>query len=505
MNDRIKPAQLSRSAEVKSRLDYPVIDTDVHTIDYTPLLEDYVAKYGGVKLVDQFRGKGGKDGKSWYEQSPEERHANRSVRGPWWGRVTRNTLDLATYAIPELLYQRQEEYGSDYSVLFPNGVLAAGSIKDPDARRALARAINHYHADTFGKYADRLTPVAGIPLVTPQEGIEELEFAINVLGLKVINISGAVRRPIKSVANKYPSEHHPDVAKHASWLDFYGLDSEYDYDPFWAKVVELGVPITTHFGSMGWNGRASTSNYMNNHVGHFADASEAFARSLFFGGVTNRFPQLRVGMLEAGAAWGANVYIHLVDRWLKRSPAGLENYNPAYTDKARLAQLFEQYGKDLTAKVGSLDPEALADATLLSAGSNHRVTPKPDEFNDFAKAGINSIEDIKARWVDNFYFGSESDDRTLGAAFNSRANPLGAKVNAIYSSDVGHWDVPEFTDPLADSWELVEQGVISADDFKAFVFSNPYKFYTEANADFFKGTAVEAKLQAAAAKAAKAA
>ncbi|MFO0128728.1 MAG: amidohydrolase, partial [Pseudanabaena sp.] len=31
-------------------------------------------------------------------------------------------------------------------------------------------------------------------------------------------------------------------------------------------------------------------------------------------------------------------------------------------------------------------------------------------------------------------------------------------------------------------------------DFKAYVFSNPHKFYTQANANFFKGTQIEAKL-----------
>ena len=48
-------AKASRSVAVKSKLDYPVIDTDLHTIEYTPLLEDYIAKYGGSSLVDDFR------------------------------------------------------------------------------------------------------------------------------------------------------------------------------------------------------------------------------------------------------------------------------------------------------------------------------------------------------------------------------------------------------------------------------------------------------------------
>ncbi len=178
--------------------------------------------------------------------------------------------------------------------------LAAGS----DYRQALQRAINHYHADQYRPYADRLTPVAGIGLHTPREGIEELEFAVKTLGLKVINIPGGIRRPIRALAEKYPPDQYPDIARHAGYIDFYGIDSEYDYDPFWAKVVELGVPVTTHYGSQGWTGRHSISNYMFNHIGHFADGSQAFAKALFFGGVTRRFPGLRVALLEGGADCG---------------------------------------------------------------------------------------------------------------------------------------------------------------------------------------------------------
>ena len=39
------------------------------------------------------------------------------------------------------------------------------------------------------------------------------------------------------------------------------------------------------------------------------------AKALFFGGVTRRFPNLRVALLEGGADWGSHVYTHLVDRW----------------------------------------------------------------------------------------------------------------------------------------------------------------------------------------------
>lgn len=493
----------SASAKIRARFDFPVIDTDVHTNDYTPDIEDYIANYGGKHLVDELRKasesrieRGGvSNGKSWYEQTPEERQYYRSIRAPWWARVTKNTLDVATYHIPELLYERQAEQGSDYSVLFPNNVLAPLAVRDKDKRSALARAVNHYHADLFRKYADRLTPVAGIPLNTPEEGIAELEFAVKTLGLKAINIAGSVRRPIKALADKYPADQHPELRQYISYQDFYGLDSEYDYDPFWAKVVELGVPVLTHYGSQGWTGRSSISNYMNNHIGHFADGSEAFAKALFFGGVTRRFPGLRIGMLEGGADWGARVYIHLVDRWTKRNRQGLDNYDPASLDRAQLSALFERYGNSLS-KERSIAGEDLVRDTLGARYTRDARQPRPEELEDFAAAGIESIEDIKSRWVDSFFFGSESDDRTVAHAFNDKANPLGVKINAIYSSDVGHWDVPDLTDVLAESWALVEQGVISEADFKAWTFSNPYKLYTEANPRFFEGTAVEEKLSA---------
>lgn len=489
----------SRSAAVHARLDHPVIDTDVHTNDYTPALEDYVAQYGGSALVDEFRRaslertRSESNGKDWFNQTEQQRRDNRTFRQPWWARVTRNTYDVATYHLPELLYQRQAEQGSDYSILFPNNVLSPLAARSDDARRTLQRAINHYHADLYRPYADRLTPVAGIPLHTPQEGLDELDFAINTLGLKVINISGGVRRPIKAVQDQLSAEDFKKVAKYASYIDFYGLDSEFDYDPFWARAVELGVPVTTHYGSQGWVGRNSISNYMNNHIGHFADASEAFAKALFFGGVTRRFPELRVGLLEGGADWGARVFTHLVDRWHKRNPEGLRNYDPAELNRDLLVKLFEQYGGDLT-KGRSLDPETLVRDTLGARYTLDAQQPGPEQRNDFAAAGIESVEDIKSRWVDNFFFGSEADDRTVAHAFNEKANPLGVKVNAIYSSDVGHWDVPDLTEALAESWDLVEEQVITEADFKKLVFENPYKLYTEAKADFFKGTEVEKKL-----------
>jgi len=76
-------------------------------------------------------------------------------------------------------------------------------------------------------------------------------------------------------------------------------------------------------------------------------------------------------------------------------------------------------------------------------------------------------------------------------AFNTKANPSGAKLRSVFSSDIGHWDVPDMTEVTEEAYELVEHGVIMEENFRDFVFTNPVTLWTGMNPDFFKGTVVE--------------
>ena len=68
---------------------------------------------------------------------------------------------------------------------------------------------------------------------------------------------------------------------------------------------------------------------------------------------------------------------------------------------------------------------------------------------------------------------------------------MGAKLKAMFSSDLGHWDVKDMGGVLAEAWEQVEHGLITEEDFRDFTFVNPMTLQTRVNPDFFKGTAVE--------------
>ena len=78
----------------------------------------------------------------------------------------------------------------------------------------------------------------------------------------------------------------------------------------------------------------------------------------------------------------------------------------------------------------------------------------------------------------------------MNAVAFGNLNPFGARLNAIFSSDVGHFDVPDMRMVLPEAYELVEDGLITADDFRDFTFANAVRLWGTQNPDFFKGTAI---------------
>ncbi len=483
----------TRSRGVRSQLDHPVIDADGHMVEFLAPLEDYVREIGGSKFVAQF----GTPFKRLADWSVEELRDSRDYFPVWWLVPTKNTLDRATASLPKLLYERLDDFGIDFTVLFTTDtnrfqvVPADGSdSSDSEATRVWVRAFNSYRADICREYSDRMTPVAVIPMNTPQQAIEEAEFAINVLGLKAIKISG-VLRPIKAVQRAYPDffKSQPALSRVGRWLDNFGVDSEYDYDPFWAKCVELGVPMMFHEGGMGFTSRASPTNYMYNHMGHFASGGEAACKSVFMGGVTRRFPTLRFAFLEGGVATGCRLYSDIVGHWEKRNREAVQNYNPANLDRERFRELHERYGyESMRAKMDRLFG--------IEANVTDDVVDDPSATDDFAACGIERVEDIRDLFVPSFFFGCEADDPTNAVAFNSQLWPLGARLNALFSSDIGHWDVPDMSTVTAEAYELVERGLLTDHDFRDFTFGNPVKLFTGSNPDFFKGTRIEAEVRA---------
>ena len=105
---------------------------------------------------------------------------------------------------------------------------------------------------------------------TPEHAVDELLYAVRELGLKSALFAGHARRPLA-----------PAVLAGSTFpyrLDTYGIDSDYDYDPFWATCVELGVAPVFHSARGSARVNRSISNYVYNHIGGFAAAHEALCQ-----------------------------------------------------------------------------------------------------------------------------------------------------------------------------------------------------------------------------------
>jgi predicted TIM-barrel fold metal-dependent hydrolase len=482
------------AARLRADLGHPVIDADGHIIETAPVWKPFFAEFvkdiAGGDMVKRFEAAGGMDFdetvlRPWSRLSWDERRTMWATRPSWWSLPAANTLDRATAHLPKLLHARLDDLGIDFAVLYGSRTLTTTAIKDDEVRQVACRALNAFNAEVYAPYADRMTPAAHIPMHSPDEAIAELEHAVGELGMKAVMINGLIHRPVADAGRP----HDPRVPNWGSGsgerIDVLGLDSVHDYDPFWRRCVELRVVPASHTPGMGWGSRRSVSNYMYNHVGSFAASMEALCKALFIGGVTRRFPELAFGLLEGGVGWACTLYSDLLSHWEKRNRETIQHLDPARIDTELLLRLFEEYGdENFHAGVPGL------------AEAFTRLEPEPPFLDEWEACGIERKEDVRDKFVPSFYFGCEADDPSVANAFDVRANPLGARLRAMFSSDLGHWDVPDMAGILPEAHELVEKGLLGEEDFREFVFGNPVRFYTTVNPDFFEGTRVAAEARA---------
>src|SRR5262245_32895496 len=468
----------TRSERLRSQLDHPVIDGDGHVVELMPVFLDYVRDHGESALL---RGMFARR-RAIEDLTISERRRGGVLPHSW--HVPASTEYYATVTSPRRYHDRIGEAGIDFAVLYPTAGISFLQLPDDEQRVKMCRLYNEFMAEQYRPYRDRFTVAALVPMHTPAEAIAALEHA-KALGAKVALIARPVHRPLPGAP--WPAEDEwVDVRvpewETRGWIDTFGIDSEYDYDPVWARAIELRLPLAAHTAGIGASDRASVSNFVFNQIGHFAAAGGALAKSLFLGGVTTRFPDLRLALLEGGAAIGVQIYVSLVGNWQKRGGDAIARLDPENLDKQELMRLLVESDPSL--------------ARYSEEQLTGRVGSMTRARDDFIAAQLTSVEDIRDRFCTNFFWGCEADDPLVGVAFDRRVTPLGALVPAFFASGLGHWDVPEFDEPLEEAYELVEHGIIDTAQLREFVFANPVRFYASLDPEFFSGTAIEADANA---------
>lgn len=155
--------------------------------------------------------------------------------------------------------------------------------------------------------------------------------------------------------------------------------------------------------------------------------------------------------------------------------------DPTRLDTDLFASLIDGYAHP---KVQALRDRVVTD----SLWSDH-----PEELDDWSACALTSERDVHDLFVPPFYFGCEGDDRMAAAAFDTRLNPFGARLNAMLGSDIGHFDVKDMRKVLTEAYELVDDGLMTPADFRDFTFENAVRLHGGMNPDFFAGTVVAAE------------
>jgi predicted TIM-barrel fold metal-dependent hydrolase len=454
-----------RGAEVREKLDHPVIDADAHIVECHFALMECIEEVAGKNVAARA------------EKAFQNTGAHgAAVKGFWWGLSSgEHTGDRALAMLPRYLRSRLDALGIDFAHCYTTMGLAHLYLVDDELRQATCRALNTMYAEMFKGCGDRLRPVAVIPTYTPKEALAELEYAVNELGFKAIHIGTELRGPGQPAPGADPLKFQSQSTRSII------MDSPYDYDPFWKRCLELKVAPACHTSSRGVGYRASPSNYVFNHLGDFAEGANFFCRSLIFSGVTRRFPKLSFAFLEGGVSWALTLLSDIIEHWEKRNAEALEqNLNPDLLDVDLLERLFREFGTE------RLRPER-----IRKDPHGRFQIARPALFDEFAACALKEIRDLKALFVDPFYFGCEAEDRMVAAAFDRKLSPVGLPLKAMLGSDIGHWDVLDAETVLGEAWRLVQAKLLTRENLRDFIYVNPAMFHLSVNPDYFQGTVVE--------------
>ncbi|HTS48570.1 MAG TPA: amidohydrolase family protein [Bryobacteraceae bacterium] len=145
------------------------------------------------------------------------------------------------------------------------------------AERDLARRIvqiqNEKLAELCATHSDRLLAFATVAIQYPDLAVEQLEEAVNKLGLRGVSLGGSVNGEELSAPK---------------------------FDPFWAKAEELGIPVFIHpQGVPELQKRLQGNGFLSNVIGNPLETTIALSH-LIFDGTLDHFPALKICAAHGG-------------------------------------------------------------------------------------------------------------------------------------------------------------------------------------------------------------
>ena len=274
-------------------LHYPkMISADSHVMEPPDLWWNALGSKWGDRTprpLDEFKGEKGNFFYSGYLGSPVQR-----IRVPLSSETESAAFEAQEMGMgavgfdPEVRVRFQIEAGIDAEVMNPTTML--GLMRNPDAPvlQACSEVYNDWMADFVSYSPQRLIGVSAIPMHDVDWAVDELARTLNK----------GLRGPM---INCQPPEGSPPYRDAV-------------YDRFWAAAQEADVPITLHIitgrvmdaliiARLGHQTPEETSANPGLWIDLFIEAQTVLANDFIFGGILDRFPNLKLLCSEFEVSW----------------------------------------------------------------------------------------------------------------------------------------------------------------------------------------------------------
>jgi uncharacterized protein len=193
------------------------------------------------------------------EAEPRESHSGRESnwRG---GKLPRPGVqdDAAANRVADM-----DDEGADIHVLFPTSWVSLCGLDDPTLEQGMIRAYHRHMADFCGQYPTRLKGLIRASARCVDDAVEEIRAWGNSAWAVAVQPSLGLDTPVD----------HPDL------------------EPIWRAAADHGLPIDM------WD---------NIFLGRMAShpwGAMRFVAAFIGGGIYDRYPDLRMGVLECGFGW----------------------------------------------------------------------------------------------------------------------------------------------------------------------------------------------------------
>ena len=173
--------------------------------------------------------------------------------------------------------------GIDAEIIFPNKGLAMWATPDPELAMAQCRVWNDWAWEFYGPHNDTMSPMAALATGDLPGTLAEIERTAK-MGFRGLTL------PCKPIFGSHDVD-----------------DPNYNlpmYDPMWALIEEVHLPITFHI-STGRDPRASKGmgGAVINYVSHSLSPTVEPMANMCASGVLERFPKLQFALIECGIGW----------------------------------------------------------------------------------------------------------------------------------------------------------------------------------------------------------